>query len=221
MLDLTDKHFVVFGGSCQLSKDLASFITQYNGLCHIFTRTPHLFSSNSERYYKFDLINDSFEDLLVLLANIPVYSLIYLSALRDSPSYTSHQIFDVNYFFYCKLKKYLSSQMIVNKGGRFLAFSSSGSKYGGSNAKVDYSQSKLLLENFTSFDKSCASSNVLINTIQLGVLNSNKSVSNSRIQLIPTRSLISTREVSHMALYLCSPNNNSITCQTIPMTGGE
>ena len=222
-LTLKGKHFIIVGASSELALNIAYALDHHQATYDVVTRKLDRIcpTNNCKRFIHYDPLQFDTSTFCSEYFNSPPYALIYLAAMRDIQSTSWHDVYLINHKTYAELRIGLSPLMAKAGGGRFLAYSSSGSKYGGGENKTNYTLSKQLLESFTKEDKKMASNNILTNVIQLGVLNSNKSVNPHRLDLIPTKSLIPITEVSFMSLLLCSPKNTCITCSTICMTGGE
>ena len=117
--------------------------------------------------------------------------------------------------------------MKKKKWGRVVNTSSIGTKFGGGNKSFCYSLSKFNNEFFPSFYKSLYSSNIMINTLQIGVVKTkmHKKLPNKnmkkRINLIPIKRIIEKNEVSNYIYFLCTEENTSLTGQTLNISGGE
>ena len=117
--------------------------------------------------------------------------------------------------------------MKKKKWGRVVNTSSIGTKFGGGNKSFCYSLSKFNNEFFPSFYKSLYSSNIMINTLQIGVVKTkmHKKLPNKnmkkRINLIPIKRIIEKIEVSNYIYFLCTEENTSLTGQTLNISGGE
>ena len=117
--------------------------------------------------------------------------------------------------------------MKKKKWGRVVNTSSIGTKFGGGNKSFCYSLSKFNNEFFPSFYKGLYSSNIMINTLQIGVVKTkmHKKLPNKnmkkRINLIPIKRIIEKNEVSNYIYFLCTEENTSLTGQTLNISGGE
>ena len=117
--------------------------------------------------------------------------------------------------------------MKKKKWGRVVNTSSIGTKFGGGNKSFCYSLSKFNNEFFPSFYKGLYSSNIMINTLQIGVVKTkmHKKLPNKnmkkRINLIPIKRIIEKIEVSNYIYFLCTEENTSLTGQTLNISGGE
>jgi len=117
--------------------------------------------------------------------------------------------------------------MKKKKWGRVVNTSSIGTKFGGGNESFCYSLSKFNNEFFPSFYKNFYSSNIMINTLQIGVVKTkmHKKLPNKnmkkRINLIPIKRIIEKSEVSNYIYFLCTDENTSLTGQIVNISGGE
>ena len=124
------------------------------------------------------------------------------------------------------IQKALLANMKKNSWGRIVNIGSIGIKYGGG-ASYPYSLSKYAQEFIAADYKEWALSNIFINTIRAGVVNTkihnldpNKNMED-RLAKIPIGRMCQPEEIAKMAYYLGSNENTVITGQTIAVTGGE
>tara|TARA_Y100001935_G_C16898076_1_gene310334 strand:- start:107 stop:460 length:354 start_codon:yes stop_codon:yes gene_type:complete len=117
--------------------------------------------------------------------------------------------------------------MIKKKWGRILLSSSIGTKFGGGNETYYYSLSKFMNEFIPSEFKRKHANHILYNVLQIGVTDTkiHKKISTkdlkSRIKLIPTQKIASTKEVAKKILFLSSERNTLIHNQVLNISGGE
>jgi NAD(P)-dependent dehydrogenase (short-subunit alcohol dehydrogenase family) len=112
--------------------------------------------------------------------------------------------------------------------GRIVNISSIGVKFGGNPASSPYSISKASLEAMTlSFSKDGADSNVLVNSLRVGVTNTKIHSNNPskdmelRVQRIPMKRMAEPDEIANFIQFLSSEENSFTTGQTIAISGGE
>ena len=117
--------------------------------------------------------------------------------------------------------------MKKNKFGRFVSFSSIGSKFGGGNNRFNYTSSKILLEFFPKDLKIIAADNIFVNNIVCGVTDTpilkkkkNESIAN-RVRLIPIGRLAEPKEIALCCYQICSDKNTFQTLSNIKIAGGE
>ena len=117
--------------------------------------------------------------------------------------------------------------MIDRGWGRIVNLSSIGVKYGGGKKTFCYSLSKHALEFFPQDHKTWAASNVLINTLRVGVTDTRmhkvdpeKDMS-ERVSMIPMKRMASPEEIANTVYWLGSDQNAYITGQVITAAGGE
>ena len=137
------------------------------------------------------------------------------------------ELFLINVFSAMAITKKLFGRMKNNKFGRIVNISSIGAKYGSSISSLPYGCSKLALEGITkTFAREGAEYNILVNTIRLGVINTefhrkfSKNMKD-RISLIPLKKMGDPKDIVEMIYYLGSENNNFITNEIIAIAGGE
>jgi NAD(P)-dependent dehydrogenase (short-subunit alcohol dehydrogenase family) len=117
---------------------------------------------------------------------------------------------------------------MVDRGwGRIVNLSSIGVKYGGGKKTFCYSLSKHALEFFPQDHKTWAASNVLINTLRVGVTDTrmhkvdpDKDMS-ERVSMIPIKRMAVPEEIARTVYWLGSEENSFITGQVITAAGGE
>lgn len=136
-----------------------------------------------------------------------------------------NEVFQVNFFSHAYLMKTFFPIMVRNKFGRIVSLSSIGLKFGGSMNSAYYSASKSALEAITrSYAKFGAQSNVLCNTIRVGVIDTkihkNKDMV-ERSKMIPVNRLGRPEEIAEMVFFLCSDKSDFITGQEFAVSGGE
>ena len=117
--------------------------------------------------------------------------------------------------------------MIKRGWGRIVNLSSIGVKYGGGKKTFCYSLSKHALELFPQDHKTWAASNVLINTLRVGVTDTrmhkvdpDKDMS-ERVSMIPIGRMAMPDEIANTVCWLGSEQNSFITGQVITAAGGE
>jgi len=125
------------------------------------------------------------------------------------------------------LIQHLSPLMEARKWGRIVIGSSIGVKFGGGEASYCYSISKLASELIPNKHKQWSKSNVLINSVRIGVTHTetmkslNTRVLEARQNLIPMNRLAQPSEIAEAICWIAGPKNTFITGQTIPISGGE
>jgi 3-oxoacyl-[acyl-carrier protein] reductase len=138
------------------------------------------------------------------------------------------EIFNINFFIPYQLCQNVISNMVKSKWGRIINISSIGAKYGGNSKTSLYTLSKMTLEGLTEIlNKNYADSNVLSNTIRVGVTdtgfhktNSHKDMK-SRVEKIPLKRMAKASEIAEMVNFLISEKGDFISGQKIAVAGGE
>ena len=135
--------------------------------------------------------------------------------------------FSANSFSSLLFLKIILEGMKIRKWGRVVNTSSIGTKFGGGKKSFCYSLSKFNNEFFPSFYKDLYSNNIMINTLQIGVVKTkmHKKLPNKnmkkRVSLIPIKRIIEKNEVSNYIYFLCSDQNTTLTGQKLNISGGE
>jgi NAD(P)-dependent dehydrogenase (short-subunit alcohol dehydrogenase family) len=121
----------------------------------------------------------------------------------------------------------LIPKMADRDWGRIVNLSSIGVKYGGGSKTFAYSLSKHALEFFPQEHKTWAASNVLINTLRVGVTDTRMHKAdpdkdmNARVSMIPMKRMATPDEIAKTVYWLGSEQNSFITGQIITAAGGE
>jgi len=123
--------------------------------------------------------------------------------------------------------KNMAPKMTERNWGRIVNLSSIGVKYGGGNTSFSYSLSKHALEFITADHLLWASSNLLVNTLRIGVTNTRIHLRNpsklikDRVGKIPIGRMADTGEIAQAIYFFGSEENSYMTGQTISIAGGE
>ncbi len=165
-------------------------------------------------------------DIDILVNNAGIYC-----ASPDLNEINSVQLLDaykVNAVAPFLLTQNLIPKMMQNGWGRVINISSIGVKYGGSINSIAYAMSKSSLETMSlSFAKYAAKYGVLVNTIRVGVTNTDFHLQNKtkniqqRIELIPEKRMASADEIAQKILFLASDESSFITGAILNVSGGE
>ena len=138
------------------------------------------------------------------------------------------RVMAVNFKAPLLLSQKLFPIMQERKWGRIINLSSIGVKYGGNPATIAYTASKSALETLTlALAKEGAPSNILANTIRVGVTNTLFHQKNpgkdmdARIKMIPLGRMANPEEIARMVLFLAEEGGDFMTGSTITVAGGE
>lgn len=131
---------------------------------------------------------------------------------------------------------YIKNLLIINKivpymkkkkYGKIFLSTSVGTKFGGGKNTLYYSISKFLNEFHPSYLRGLIKENISINTISIGLVNTNihkkiksKNI-NKRIKLTPAQRIMSVNEISQAIYDLIVSDTNIINNQVIKLTNGE
>ncbi len=117
--------------------------------------------------------------------------------------------------------------MVERGWGRIINLSSIGAKFGGGSSTFGYSLTKHALEFLPSDYRKWAASNVLINTVRVGVTetrihdrDSGKDMS-ARVSMIPMGRMALPGEIANFVYWYGSEDNTYVTGQTVTIAGGE
>jgi len=121
--------------------------------------------------------------------------------------------------------------MKAGGGGRIINISSVSSKYGGSARNLHYSSSKSALECLTrGFARAGAESNILVNAIRCGVIDTrmrekiegySEERFRERVGKVLLKRAGTPEDVARMALFLASAGGDFITGETFAVAGGD
>ena len=131
---------------------------------------------------------------------------------------------------------YIKNLLIINKiiphmkkrkYGKIFLSTSVGTKFGGGKQSLYYSISKFLNEYHPSYLRELIKENISINTISIGLVNTNihkkiKSKNlNKRVKLTPAKRIMSVNEISQAIYDLIVSKTNVISNQILNLTNGE
>jgi NAD(P)-dependent dehydrogenase (short-subunit alcohol dehydrogenase family) len=135
--------------------------------------------------------------------------------------------FNVNVIANILITQILIDPMLKKKWGRIIYLGSIGTKYGGGSNSFAYSLTKHALELFPSCAKKWAEKNVLLNTVQVGVTETDMHKKNlsknldERVSLIPMKRMAKPSEIASFIYFLSSDQNTYINLQKLAISGGE
>ncbi|MBT8004579.1 MAG: SDR family oxidoreductase [Rhodospirillales bacterium] len=126
-----------------------------------------------------------------------------------------------------QLMRTIAPAMAERGWGRIVHLSSVGVKFGGGGSSFAYALSNHAIEFLPADHKAWAASNVLVNTLRLGVtdtrlhrLDPNKDMT-ERVSLIPAQRMATPKEMAQTIYWFSSDDNTYITGQTVTVAGGE
>lgn len=232
---------LVTGASSPLGIELVKHLLGMGEACILVVRDKKHFESFNELDLSNSVVlqhdlscNDQVIDLCDKIANLDVElrAFVHLASTSPEDNFDLDEMdktFNVNVFSAWKLAIVCIAKMAATGGGRILFVGSVGHKFGGKNERASYASSKHLLEYFPRALRECASVNVLINTLRLGVMAGGTQIKmgvdfeafKTRVDLIPTGSSITHQEAISNIQFLCSMDNLSIHNAVIACTGGE
>ena len=137
-------------------------------------------------------------------------------------------VLKVNLIAPFELSKKVIGEMIENGWGRIVNISSISVEHGGSPLSVSYTCSKSAIEALTkSFAKLGAESNVLVNSVRVGLTKTQFHDKNpgkdlkKRAEQIPVKRMADPTEIAEVVYFYCSDANTYSTGSIIKVAGGE
>lgn len=235
------KLYVITGASGVLGIELSKVLLNQGNRCIFIVRNPaslkpiKSFDPSLYEIWESDLESpENINKICLKLKkiNYDIWSFVHLAAVSAEENFDVDKMcktFLVNVFSAWQVAETCIGKMMTGGGGRILFIGSVGHKFGGKLTRPGYSSSKYLLNYFPKRFTDTASGNVLINTLQLGVMSGGTQVLSGvdgekfreRVSLIPTGRSISHSEAVRNILFLCSPENHSIHNSVLCCSGGE
>lgn len=205
---------------CAQADDLVRDITSHGGFC---------------RLIQADLTDPvQVQSMIESLRGVRVDALVNNAGSYIVPKHCSQlehedlvRIFQLNVFAPTLISVALFEGMCSRQFGRIVNISSVAAKYGGSATSLHYGQTKRALEGLTlTLGKVGAASNVLVNTIRPGVVDTAfhskfpKDMA-ARVAMIPAGRMAHAQEVARVAVFLGSQENTYVTRECIAVAGGD
>lgn len=219
---------IISGASSPLGQAYCKYLVGQGEKCIAIINKNNPFTDPNIEVWHADLSIE--KDIQKICNNITgrnVWSYVHLAAssIEDDLDITMMQkVFTVNVFSAWRIAEECMQNMPI--GGRILFVGSVGHKFGGKVTHTAYSASKYTLEYYPKIFRDCAQANILVNTLQLGVMQGGtqdkmKANMTERVKLIPTRKTVLHSEAIRNISFLCSPGNRSIHNTILSCTGGE
>ena len=178
------KCVLILGGSSDIGINLIKkYINEgWNVICHYNQNSLEIKKlkknyKNELSLYKVNFDNEnSVNKFINFLKKYKIYSMINLVGYLDNISFKNTSVkslyksLKINSLVPLIIQKNILKKMIKIKFGRIIHASSIGVKYGGSEFTFNYSYSKHALEYIPSYIRNLAKSNILSNTIRIGVV---------------------------------------------------
>ena len=235
------KCVLILGGSSDIGDNLIKkYINEgWNVICHynqnsLKIRKLKKIYKKELSLYKANFDNEnSVNKFINFLRKYKIHSMINLVGYLDNISFKNTSVkslyksLKINSLVPLIIQKNILKKMIKIKFGRIIHASSIGVKYGGSEFTFNYSYAKHALEYIPSYIRNLAKSNILSNTIRIGVVNTKllrsvkKKNLNKRKKLIPIKRFANKEEISDIIFYLSSEKNTYISGQNVSISGGE
>lgn len=220
-IDLSNKSLLITGGRGGIGA----------AICRVFSEAGAdiLAPSSSEMDLSSEESIDSFFKNLKEIPDIVIHSagINELAGITEVSHDILSKVFQVNLFSFISILSRVIPSMKERNCGRIVGISS---LYGivSKERRIPYSSSKHAMSGLIkSTALELASDNILINGVAPGYVMtemtkknlSEEEINNLKIQ-IPTGRLQEANEIANLCLFLCSPLNQSITGQIIPVDGG-
>lgn len=232
------KKALITGSNGSIGRAICEYYLEHNYeiICHYnsssknlkkFLGSPQLQGdfSNKKSLLEFIKQLDKFEPIDILINNAG--DTRFKSNLQEYTYDDISKIMSVNALAPFLLSKEVLEGMKQRQWGRIVNISSIGVKYGGSYNTIDYTLSKAALESLTSsLAKNYTADNILINSIRVGVTESDIHTKNpknmaNRISLIPINRMAKPEEIAKAVFFLGSESNTYISGETLAIAGGE
>ena len=160
---------------------LCKKLTDINCAVTAVVRDGNAFSKENKFSKKIDIVECDLSDphavdelcTSVEKADKKIWSFVHLAATSPGDCFDMLQMsnsFAVNVFSGWRIANTCIDMMEKDGGGRIVFVGSVGHKFGGKIDRPAYSGSKFLLEYFPRRFRECATNNVLVNTLRLGVM---------------------------------------------------
>ena len=229
------KKFLISGASSQIGIELIKrlLINNYE-VIGLYNNNGKQLSLLKKKYRKLSIHKINFEDNS--LNNYNFNKIDCFISLQGYLNNSSNKRIDdndlikhinVNYIKNLKIINKIIPYMKRKKYGKIFLSTSVGTKFGGGKNTLYYSISKFLNEYHPSYLRELIRYNISVNTISIGLVNTNihkkiKSKNlNTRVKLTPAKRIMSVSEISQAIYDLTVTKTNIISNQIIKLTNGE
>lgn len=229
------KKFLISGASSQIGIELIKrlLINNYE-VIGLYNNNVKKLSILKKKYQKLSIHKINFEDNS--LNNYKFNKIDCFISLQGYLNNSSYKKIDENDLIKHIKINYIKNLIIINKiipymkrrkYGKIFLSTSVGTKFGGGKNTLYYSISKFLNEYHPSYLRELIRDNISINTISIGLVNTNihkkiKSKNlNKRIKLTPAKKIMSVIEISQAIYDLIVTETNVVSNQIIELTNGE
>ncbi len=229
------KKFLISGASSQIGIELIKklLINNYE-VIGLYNNNGKQLSILKKKYRKLSIHEINFEDNS--LNNYNFNKIDCFISLQGYLNNSSNKRIDDNDLIKHININYIKNLIIINKiipymkrkkYGKIFLSTSVGTKFGGGKNTLYYSISKFLNEYHPSYLRELIRYNISVNTISIGLVNTNihkkiKSKNlNARVKLTPAKRIMSVSEISQAIYDLTVTETNIISNQIIKLTNGE
>ena len=229
------KKFLISGASSKIGIELVTklLINNYE-VDGLYNNNEKQLELLRNKYQKLKIHKINFEDNS--LSKHKFNKIDCFVSLQGYLNSSDNKIIDENELIKHIKINYIKNLLIINKiiphmkkrkYGKIFLSTSVGTKFGGGKNTLYYSISKFLNEFHPSYLRDLIKENISINTISIGLVNTNihkkiksKNI-NKRIKLTPAQRIMSVNEISQAIYDLIVSDTNIIHNQVLNLTNGE
>lgn len=229
------KKFLISGASSKIGVELVTklLINNYE-VVGLYNNNEKQLELLRNKYQKLKIYKINFEDNS--LSKHKFNKIDCFVSLQGYLNSSDNKIIDENELIKHIKINYIKNLLIINKiiphmkkrkYGKIFLSTSVGTKFGGGKESLYYSISKFLNEYHPSYLRELIKENISINTISIGLVNTNihkkiKSKNlNKRIKLTPAKRIMNVKEISKAIYDVIITETNIISNQIINLTNGE
>lgn len=229
------KKFLISGASSKIGVELVTklLINNYE-VVGLYNNNEKQLELLRNKYQKLKINKINFEDNS--LNKHKFNKIDCFVSLQGYLNSSDNKIIDENELIKHIKINYIKNLLIINKiiphmkkrkYGKIFLSTSVGTKFGGGKESLYYSISKFLNEYHPSYLRELIKENISINTISIGLVNTNihkkiKSKNlNKRIKLTPAKRIMNVKEISQAIYDIIITETNVISNQIINLTNGE
>lgn len=229
------KKFLISGASSKIGVELVTklLINNYE-VVGLYNDNEKQLELLRNKYQKLKIYKINFEDNS--LSKHKFNKIDCFVSLQGYLNSSDNKIIDENELIKHIKINYIKNLLIINKiiphmkkkkYGKIFLSTSVGTKFGGGKESLYYSISKFLNEYHPSYLRELIKENISINTISIGLVNTNihkkiKSKNlNKRIKLTPAKRIMNVKEISQAIYDIIITETNIISNQIINLTNGE
>jgi len=214
------KNTLVISGNGDIGSSISKEFSKTSQVTSTSRSELDLSSHQSVKKY-LNSINTVYDNLIFCAADN------FLTDFKSNEMSRIEKSFEINFISIIKIIHYMVLKDLIAKSSSIILISSLYSNYG-RNGRFPYSVSKHALQGvMKNLCLELSQNNIRVNSITPGFIDTKltrKNISNDEImkleKRIPLKRMGDVRDISSMALYLCSKNASYITGQDIIIDGG-